>query len=454
MNDREVLLQAGLKLCGDFAYFTSDDNEANIMKYIGNDEDVTVPAVVDGLPVICVESYITRHTFEGCTALKTVTFSEGIRQIWISFDDCKLLETINIPASATEIFGGCNRCPSHSRLNVHKDNPNYTDIDGVLYSKDKKTLILVPQGHAIASMEHYDIPEGVIGIRYMAFEECVFRSVTIPKSMTKIDHGAFEGCRSLESVTLHDGVTEIDGGAFDYCVSLASVHIPASVTKLSCAAFDDCWGLTSITVDENNPVYASFDGCLYDKGKTVLLYSPLGLEGSEEPESMTEIGRCAYRKDENLIELDVSARVTKIDVQTFLECPSLEYINVEEDNPMYCSVDGILFSKDKTKLVFYPHGKPKEYTVPDGVKAIGDYAFASSCLKSIKLPNSLTTIGGEAFRGCWIKDITLPDSVTEISDNAFDLCEELSAEALERVRKINPRVWTFNSNDVLTIRVG
>jgi hypothetical protein len=433
----------GLKYCGDFGYRIDDNNEAIIMRYIGEDEDVTVPAVVDGFPVRGIKDFSPRAFME-CTSLRSVTFSEGIKEIMLPFWDCGLLETINLPASATKVRCVIGLCPSLKRLIVHEDNPNYTDVDGVLYSKDKTKLVFVPEGHAIASMEHYDIPEGVTEVEIGTLKNCVFRSATIPKSMTEIGYCTFRGCRHLESVTLHDGVTEIGSGAFENCESLSGIHIPASVTEiwLSLGAFDGCWGLKSITVDENNPVYASYDGRLYDKGKTALLYSPLGLEGGEYPDSMTKIGRCAYRGNEDLRGLDIPARVTEIDGWAFSNCYSLERINVADDNPVYCSVDGILFSKDKTKLVFYPHGKPTEYTVPDGVTEICDEAFAFFGLRKINLPDGLTTIGIRAFWECPLEDIALPDSVTEISQDAFMFCEEFSDEALRKVQKINPAAWT------------
>ena len=113
----------------------------------------------------------------------------------------------------------------------------------------------------------------------------------------------------------------------------------------------------------------------------------------------------------------------------FYECRSLTGINVEENNQNYCSEDGVLFNKDKTKIIRYPEGKHgSQYVIPNSVTSIGDYAFwMCSSLTSIEVPSSVTSIESGAFRECSrLTSIEIPSSVTSIKDQAFYFCTRLT----------------------------
>jgi hypothetical protein len=100
---------------------------------------------------------------------------------------------------------------------------------------------------------------------------------------------------------------------------------------------------------------------------------------------------------------------------------------VEEDNPYYTSVDGVLFSKDMTKIVALPAKLKGVYEIPYGVTSIDDYQFESyfSGLKGIKLPSTVTKIGRDAFFGCsGLTIVEIPSSVTSIGAQAFVGCKD------------------------------
>ena len=193
------------------------------------------------------------------------------------------------------------------------------------------------------------------------------------KSVTSIGNCAFRYCTSLKSITIPNSVMEIGSSAFSGCSSLKSITIPNSVTEIGVYAFKGCTSLTSITI----------------------------------PNSVTNIGD-----------------------STFWGCSSLTAIYVAVDNKNYTSVNGVLFSKDKTALICYPAGKTdKSYNITNSVTSIGDYAFnGCSSLTSVTIPNSVTEIGGSAFVGCAsLKSITMPKSVTSIGDMAFYKCSSLTS---------------------------
>ncbi|MBO5447712.1 MAG: leucine-rich repeat domain-containing protein [Ruminococcus sp.] len=181
---------------------------------------------------------------------------------------------------------------------------------------------------------------------------------------------AFKDC-TAESITIPDGVTLIYGSAFENCDNLKSINIPESVAQIANLVFADCDSLTEITV----------------------------------PASLTDIGDGA-----------------------FSDCDSLRSIKVSEDNPGYCSENGMLFSKDKTVLTAVPAGITGGISVPSGVTALGNYAFCGCELKGAALPEGLQSIGDNCFSDCeQLMGINIPDSVTYIGEDAFSRCLSISS---------------------------
>ncbi len=105
----------------------------------------------------------------------------------------------------------------------------------------------------------------------------------------------------------------------------------------------------------------------------------------------------------------------------FIESNAIESFSVDEENPAYCSVDGVLYTKDMKTLVCYPPAKAGDtFVVPDGVEKIENYAFRYSKLKKITLPNSVKTLGEGAFCfNAYLEEINLPDGLTEIPVACF-----------------------------------
>jgi hypothetical protein len=137
----------------------SDGKSYSVSKYTGTASDVLIPAKYNGLPV----TSIGVNAFYGCVALTSV----------------------NIPDSLTSFggyaFWGCTALASFS---VGSANPNYQSIDGILLSKDGKTLVTYPAGKSGTS---YDIPSSVTVIGGDAFYRCTsLASVAIPDSVTGI----------------------------------------------------------------------------------------------------------------------------------------------------------------------------------------------------------------------------------------------------------------------------
>ena len=235
------------------------------------------------------------------------------------------------------------------------------------------------------------------------FTNCTrLTTITFPNSVTSIKKSAFESCTGLAVIAIGDGIASIDDKAFRNCAGLTSVAIGNSVTSIGYDAFYGCIGITSITI----------------------------------PNSVASIGNYA-----------------------FSNCLKLKEFIVASGNNNYSTADGILFDKEKTRLISYPLGKEAtNYTIPDGVitiayrafsnctnlmsittpktlRVISDYIF-SGCtgLTSVTIGNGISSIESGAFWGCTgLTSITIPNSVYAISDDAFEGCA-----GLEEIYSCNP----------------
>ena len=194
---------------------------------------------------------IGEGAFSNCRGLTSITIPSSVTTIKIfAFYSCSGLTSITIPSGVTRIENGAfGDCSNLTSIDVENGNSAYSSDNGVLFDKNKTTLIYCPKGKTGT----YVIPNSVTTIGEWAFEGCLsLTSITIPRSVTTIGNHAFDGCNSLTSIIIPSSVTKIEYYAFTRCGSLTSITIPSSVTKIGSGAFDFCNSLTSIT--NLNPV--------------------------------------------------------------------------------------------------------------------------------------------------------------------------------------------------------
>ena len=437
---------------GDFSYESSGTGGIIITGYTGAGGDVTVPDTIAGLPV----TSIGYAAFHGCN-----------------------LTSVAIPSTVSYIAGPAFLgSKGLMAIDVASANPSYSSLDGVLFHKRPTTLIQYPAGKVGA--------------------------YTIPESVTSIGNSAFAGCIGLTSITIPDTVTTIEYGAFAGCVGLTAVMIPHSVTLIKERAFSGCASLTAIEVAVMNPVYSSFDGVLLDTPPTTLLFCPSGKTGAFTiPGSVNAIaseafsscagltsiiitdrvfwiGSTAFAGCKGLTSVTIPKSVTSIGDAAFSGCTKLTSLEVAALNPVYSSVDGVLFNKPQTTLMLCPPGKTGTFTVPDSVNAIGQSAFAGCTgLTSLMIADNVVSIGAQAFGGCTnLRTIevaalnpvyssfegvvfnksqttlmlcppgktgtfTVPGHVTTIADQAFFACTRLTSVTIgNNVTRIGPNVFS------------
>lgn len=169
------------------------------------------------------------------------------------------------------------------------------------------------------------------------------------------------------------------------------------------------------------------------------------------PETLTIIGEMAFYGSDCL-EVFLPASVNNINPTSFNRCQSLKSFHVNENNPMFCSADGVLFSKDKKVLLSYPLGKTSSsYCVPGHVERIKSSAFfGCEHLTFVSLPSSLLCVEKEAFYDCInLKTLYIPksSSLNRIEIGAFCNCRNLKFVNLpDSLRFIGNRAFFMCSN--------
>ena len=167
----------------------------------------------------------------------------AVRRYTVQNDE--YLETIRIGAKVTSVdecaFVYCKKLKA---IYVDDDNPNYTDVDGVLYTKDMRTLLLFPIAHETNGepTKTYDVPEGVERLARNSFYKCeTLEEVTLPSTLKEIGNMAFFKCGSLKLVDLPESLETLGSDAFSYCGSMKyAFYIPAGVKSIDHHCFYKC----------------------------------------------------------------------------------------------------------------------------------------------------------------------------------------------------------------------
>lgn len=268
------------------------------------------------------------------------------------------------------------------------------------------------------------VPEEIDGapvteIADSAFSECYFlETVTVPDSVKIIGRQAFSACSKLKSIKLPEEVEKMGAGVFDACPVLESVEMPKGLTELPEATFYECEGLKTVKLQEGLEVLGSesFYGCK-------------SLSDIAFPESLTSIDDYAFQGCQSLKKIKFTENVQNLGKYIFQDCKSLEAIETDENNEMFCSKDGVLFTKDGVTLVRYPEAiKNDSFTVPEGCTQLAAGSFTDAVhLKRIDM-GSATTYGMDVFFRCTgLESIAFPEGTTDISPSMFAYCSSMKS---------------------------
>ena len=145
--------------------------------------------------------------------------------------------------------------------------------------------------------------------------------------------------------------------------------------------------------------------------------------------------------DSGLTSLTIPSSITNIEIGAFSGCVNLTAITMDPLNSVYSSLDGVLFDKSQTTLIFCPAAKGGSFIIPNSVINIEDSAFSGcSSLTSVTIPNSATNIGNAAFSQCIsLTNVTIGNSVITIGDYAFQETSLMECRTISRLRSKKAR---------------
>ncbi len=462
---------------------------------------------------------IGENAFVDCTGLTSITLNnmEDINEIR-AFYNCEKLANLIIGRNVN-VINNFIATDYLSNITVETGNEFFSSKDGVLFDKQQKELIYYPKKKVDST---YVIPNTVTRIGKGSFPDCSnLISLTIPDSVTNIDCTLdgekltevslpcgvarskdsscfFNKSDNLERITITSGKNGvISAGMYTFIGKAKQLVISEGVTKICTDAFFSSDYLESVifplSMKEIEPKAFRYCKKLKDiviPGDIAEIYNPFGTD--TEIENITISDGCNMIKDNflgslansyyGIKKITISSSVDEINEK--FDWKNLERIEVDSNNKHFSSDEnGVLYNKDKTKLIRFPSGSLKsEYTIPDSVVSICDYAFYdfdNNCekltrvtipdsvisigneafydrtsLTSVTLGNGVTSIGDWAFHGCTgLTGITIPDSVTSIGQRAFQDCTGLTSVTIGKGVKCIERFTFSNCSNLMSVTI-
>ena len=298
---------------------------------------------------------------------------------------------------------------------INSDETSVSVTDNDSYYESYSGSIIIPKT-VTYNAKVYD----VTGIDAAAFFSCYdLTSVTIPNSVTYIGEKAFT-YSGLTSIIIPNGVTSIGDFTFQSCSKLTSVTIPSSVTSIKYSAFANCVSLTSIKIPNS----------VTNIGENAFAYT--GLSSVTIPNSLKKIETSTFNNCTKLTTVVIPENVTSIGKYAFANCTSLTSINIPnsitsigEDAFNGCTSLPVIYNirYADSYLVGAVNKSQSTYTIKNGTRFIGSYAFSGCGLTSVNIPNSVTSVETYAFYNCPnLTSVTIGKGVSSISIYAFDKC--------------------------------
>ena len=386
-----------------------------------------------------------------CYSLQKITFEsapEGTQDVGISLvveengsapiNSCSKLAEIILPAHlAAFSHEAINGCSKLTTIDFSGTCANYTAKGEagkkVLCDATGETLLFCPRGMEGA----FKIPAGVKVIGENAFASCSkLTDVTIPGYVTTIEKTAFKSCSGMTALTLENEgqALTIKESAFYSCSGLTTLTLPERLVKMEKNAFGGTSKLTMVTVNAAGVADAS--GAL-----------------------MLDLADAAFATTTGtyyVTTVNIGEKVPAFNVAGVFG-KKLATINVSAQNKNYASVDGVLYNKDITNIIYFPLDRTGVFVMPDTITEIGASVFEGRTgLTGVVIGYKVASIGDNAFKGCnkmvsvtftpapenvkeipltigvsafescsVMSDIVLPGRLTEIGANAFDSCRGL-----------------------------
>ena len=352
---------------------------------------------------------IGNSAFQNCSSIENLTLGPNVKSLGASPFKGTNLQLFMVPATVTELPIS-TKCflDDLEAVVIAKDNPAFTVENGVLYNKDKSTLLYYPRN--MTTVDGTFTTSANIGP--YAFYKTMLTKIVITDGAKTIGDGAFNSSPNLKELVIADSVTSIGAGAFGSASKLAKINIPAGITDLPEGFFKGCTSLREMTVPAT----------ITTINKQLFLRCS-GLETVTILGDVTSIGNSAFQSCTSLKTVNLPATVTTIGEMAFMRCSSLETINLP---------DSVTVIEPKA---FQSCTSLKITSLPASLQKLGVNAF-NGCteLKITALPSNLTELGAGCLYNTGIESITLGDSTAvSITDGSKGLTQILGGPALKSV---------------------
>lgn len=415
---RSVSIGNTLESIGEFAfYMCSQLTSVNIPQGITSINASTFEGCVNLASITLHDGlrFIEKYAFMGCVSLTELTLPDSVQTIGMcAFKECTGLRTAsmsdNVLMLGYQAFYGCSSLTSLKLSN------------GIPHIEDEAFFECV-------KLESLSLPSGLETMGDAVFYGCVsITSLTIPSNLKGIGSYTFFGCEGLESLIISEGMDTIGVYSFSKCTKLSSVIIPSSIETLGHCVFKECTSLTELIVDDYNPMYSSKDGVMFSKDGTVLEIYPCGKRGAYTiPADVVSINRFAFDGSVGLTSITIhdSEMITEA---VFNQCPNLKEINIDESDKNMTSVDGVLYSKDRSSVVKCPEGRTGTLVLQSNTDNFGNDAFYRTLLDTIVVTGGdVISIGSLTFSEC------NPDLKFDSGREGFELEVFSNEEMTERI---------------------
>ena len=366
---------------------------------------------------------IGNRAFEYCSNLTEITIPDSVLSIeGAAFYGCSKLDNIQIPASVTLISSSSfERCTSLYNLTIDEANATYIIEDGIIYTKDNSTLIM------LAPMAE------------------------------------------RETVTIREGIKRLNNGSLSMCTSMTTLNLPSSLEHITGLAFPTtATTLETINISESNEHYYAEDGYIYSKDGAELVYvvptkTEININKNVEtinigamyvinateliiPDNVITIENSVFSVGRKLERIYIGKGVSNLSNQfkTWAILSSSLKIIIDEANPYYKVEDNLILTKDGKEVVTYIR-KVQSQVVPEGIEKLKDFAFSNLLTATeIILPTTLKEIGPYCFQTCAkLVSIDIPSNVETIGTNAFVSCAELAEIRIDKEKdSISGSPWS------------
>ena len=324
-----------------------------------------------------------------------------------------------------------NEISTEEDIIIEETIPEYTINERLLEYEDWKYYVKNGKAY-IAEYIGEDkttitIPSKVSSYTVVGFTEGVcwynkeLKTVIISEGIKEIPIKAFIGCENLTNIRFPISLTTISSNAFEGCSSLETITIGKNVINISDSAFVGLTSLKNIEINPENKNFVFENGTLYNGAKNKILKVITTNDSYTVPVGVREIGSYAFSNNDNLKNISFSATVSTLNEFSFYNCNNIEsiYINksmkeikpgafygcsnlssfeVDITNQYYFSEDGVLYSRDKTKLIFIPASYKKAiYSLPQETIYIESYAFIDCKINTFIIHENIAKINSYAF---------------------------------------------------------